>query len=68
VSARERIQELADQVTALRDAYYQGAPLVADAEYDAIEDELRGLIEANPEWAPEPNPLAPPPPPPAPYS
>jgi DNA ligase (NAD+) len=57
VSARERIQELADQVTALRDAYYRGAPLVADAEYDAIEDELRGLIEANPEWAPDPNPL-----------
>jgi DNA ligase (NAD+) len=57
VSARERIQELADQVTALRDAYYQGAPLVSDAEYDAIEDELRGLIAANPQWAPDPNPL-----------
>ncbi len=42
---------------ALRDAYYQGSPLVADAEYDAIEDELRGLIEANPELAPDPNPL-----------
>ena len=57
MSARERIQELADQVTALRDAYYRGSPLVADAEYDAIEDELRGLIEANPRWAPDPNPL-----------
>jgi DNA ligase (NAD+) len=57
VSARERIQELADQVMVLRDAYYRGSPLVADAEYDAIEDELRGLIEANPEWAPDPNPL-----------
>ncbi|WP_218952220.1 hypothetical protein, partial [Amycolatopsis anabasis] len=39
------------------DAYYRGSPLVADAEYDAIEDELRGLVEANPELAPEPNPL-----------
>ncbi|WP_461119174.1 NAD-dependent DNA ligase LigA [Saccharothrix stipae] len=57
MNARERIQELADQVVVLRDAYYQGSPLVADAEYDAIEDELRGLIEANPEWAPDPNPL-----------
>ncbi|MFG1793703.1 NAD-dependent DNA ligase LigA [Nocardia sp. NPDC049149] len=53
----ERIQELADRIVALRDAYYQGSPLVADAEYDAIEDELRGLIEANPDLAPDPNPL-----------
>ncbi|WP_053718106.1 NAD-dependent DNA ligase LigA [Saccharothrix sp. NRRL B-16348] len=57
MNARERIQELADQVVVLRDAYYRGSPLVADAEYDAIEDELRGLIEANPELAPDPNPL-----------
>ncbi|OLF18520.1 NAD-dependent DNA ligase LigA [Actinophytocola xanthii] len=57
MDARERIQELADQVVVLRDAYYRGSPLVADAEYDAIEDELRGLVEAHPELAPEPNPL-----------
>jgi DNA ligase (NAD+) len=57
VDDQERIQELADQVVVLRDAYYRGSPLVADAEYDAIEDELRALIEANPELAPEPNPL-----------
>ena len=55
--AREHIQELADQVVALRDAYYQGSPLVADAEYDAIEDELRALIAQHPELAPDPNPL-----------
>ena len=42
---------------ALRDAYYQGSPLVADAEYDAIEDELRGLVETHPDLTPEPNPL-----------
>ncbi|WP_330178619.1 NAD-dependent DNA ligase LigA [Nocardia sp. NBC_01503] len=53
----ERIQELAGRIVALRDAYYQGSPLVADAEYDAVEDELRGLIEANPELTPETNPL-----------
>ena len=57
MSTRERIQELADQITALRDSYYRGSPSVADAEYDAIEDELRGLIEANPDLAPDPNPL-----------
>ncbi len=41
----------------MRDAYYRGSPVVADAEYDAIEDELRTLIDANPELAPDPNPL-----------
>ncbi|MET8908905.1 NAD-dependent DNA ligase LigA [Micromonospora sp. NPDC004551] len=57
MNARERIQELADQITVLRDAYYRGSPLVADVEYDAIEDEFRGLVDAHPEWAPDPNPL-----------
>jgi DNA ligase (NAD+) len=57
VNARERIQELADRIVALRDAYYRGSPLVADAEYDTIEDELRALIDANPDLAPDPNPL-----------
>ncbi|WP_410791235.1 NAD-dependent DNA ligase LigA [Kribbella sp. C-35] len=53
----ERIQELAERIVVLRDAYYRGTPTVADAEYDAIEDELRALVEANPELAPDPNPL-----------
>lgn len=57
VNVGERIQGLADRIVALREAYYQGTPLVADAEYDVIEDELRGLVEANPELAPDPNPL-----------
>src|SRR6185503_1606501 len=48
---------LADQITALRDSYYRGSPSVADAEYDAIEDELRSLIAEHPELAPDPNPL-----------
>ncbi len=42
---------------ALREAYYQGSPLVADADYDTVEDELRALIAANPELAPDLNPL-----------
>lgn len=57
VNAREHIQELADRIVALRDAYYRGETQVADAEYDAIEDELRALIDANPDLAPDPNPL-----------
>ena len=54
---RERMEELAARITELRDAYYRGEPLVADADYDALEDELRGLIDAHPGLAPEPNPL-----------
>ncbi|MFE6861384.1 NAD-dependent DNA ligase LigA [Nocardia sp. NPDC057668] len=53
----ENIRELATRIVELREAYYQGSPLVADADYDAVEDELRALIEANPELAPDPNPL-----------
>ncbi|HKE81254.1 MAG TPA: NAD-dependent DNA ligase LigA, partial [Solirubrobacteraceae bacterium] len=55
--AGRRIQELAARVVELRDAYYQGDPLVADADYDALEDELRELVAAHPDLAPDPNPL-----------
>ncbi len=48
---------LAARIVELRDTYYQGEPLVADADYDALEDELRGLIAAHPDLAPDPNPL-----------
>jgi DNA ligase (NAD+) len=54
---RERIRELAARITELREAYYQGEPLLADADYDAIEDELRELVAAHPDLAPDPNPL-----------
>ncbi|WP_253888094.1 NAD-dependent DNA ligase LigA [Actinokineospora diospyrosa] len=57
MNVEERIRELADQVVVLRDAYYRGSPLVADAEYDLVEDELRKLIADNPGLAPDPNPL-----------
>src|SRR4051812_27902220 len=55
--AGRRMAELAARITDLRDAYYRGDPLVADAEYDALEDELRGLIAAHPDLAPDANPL-----------
>ena len=57
MSTRERIEELADRITALRDAYYRGDAVVSDAEYDALEDELRALIAEHPELTPDPNPL-----------
>ncbi|MGH2968684.1 MAG: NAD-dependent DNA ligase LigA [Solirubrobacteraceae bacterium] len=53
----ERVEELAARIAELRDTYYRGEPLVADADYDALEDELRGLIAAHPELTPDPNPL-----------
>src|SRR4051794_2290746 len=53
----ERVGELAARLTELRDAYYRGEPLVADADYDALEDELRELLAAHPELTPDPNPL-----------
>src|SRR3954466_10842542 len=54
---RERIETLAARVVELREAYYGGETLVADAEYDALEDELRRLIAEHPGLTPVPNPL-----------
>jgi DNA ligase (NAD+) len=57
MTAATRIAELAERIVELREAYYQGAPLVADADYDALEDELRGLVAEHPDLTPDPNPL-----------
>src|SRR5687767_1314011 len=57
MSTRERIDDLAERIVALRDSYYLGEPEVADADYDALEDELRALIAKHPELTPDPNPL-----------
>src|SRR3954469_24173984 len=54
---RERIEALAARVVELREAYYGGETRVADAEYDALEDELHSLIAEHPGLAPDPNPL-----------
>jgi DNA ligase (NAD+) len=54
---RERIDDLAARLTDLRDTYYRGEPKVADADYDALEDELRELLERHPGLAPADNPL-----------
>jgi NAD-dependent DNA ligase adenylation domain len=55
VDAGARIKELAARVVELRGAYYRGEPLVADADYDALQDEQRRLVEEHPELAPNPN-------------
>ncbi|MBA2346879.1 MAG: NAD-dependent DNA ligase LigA [Solirubrobacterales bacterium] len=52
-----RAQELAVELTRLRERYYAGEPEADDATYDALEDELRALLLARPELAPEDNPL-----------
>src|SRR5689334_6297 len=38
-----RVAELAKLLVKYKDAYYNGEPLVSDAAYDALEDELREL-------------------------
>ncbi len=50
VDARDaaRAGELAERLERYRVAYYQGAPLVTDAAYDALEDELRAVAPAHP--------------------
>lgn len=40
---QSRIRELATLIQKYKDAYYNGEPLVTDAAYDALEDELRAL-------------------------
>jgi len=44
-----RIKTLADRIQAAKDAYYgPGQPIMSDAEYDALEDELRRLDPNHP--------------------
>ena len=46
--AASRIVELAELLKKYKDAYYNAEPLVSDAAYDALEDELRALDPAHP--------------------
>ncbi|MBW2527748.1 MAG: NAD-dependent DNA ligase LigA [Deltaproteobacteria bacterium] len=45
---QQRIDELAERLADYRAKYYAGTPLVSDAAYDALEDELRQLAPAHP--------------------
>ncbi len=52
---QQRLKDLADQVRGHRHRYYVlDQPVLSDAEYDALERELRGLEAAHPELA-DPN-------------
>src|SRR3954447_15414266 len=53
----ERVEALAGGRSGVRQGSYGGEPLVADADYDGLEDELRALLAAHPELTPDPNPL-----------
>jgi len=44
----QRIRDLEDKLTEAQDAYYAGEPVMSDAKYDALFDELRDLDPANP--------------------
>jgi len=50
-------QELAAQVDRHRGLYARGVPELVDADYDALEDELRALLAAHPDVALADNPL-----------
>jgi DNA ligase (NAD+) len=46
MSSRE-VRDLTEQLQQARDAYYNGDPELSDAEYDALEDQLRELDPTN---------------------
>jgi DNA ligase (NAD+) len=53
----DRIDQLAQDLRHHKRLYYLGEPAISDAEYDALEDELRSLLGEHPELAPADNPL-----------
>ncbi len=48
VDAAARVTALGDLLKKYKDAYYNGQPLVSDAAYDQLEDELRALDPKHP--------------------
>ena len=48
MSQEETINELLDLLTAYSKAYRQGAPMVSDAEYDALVEQLRVIVPNHP--------------------
>jgi DNA ligase (NAD+) len=57
VTALQRARDLAEQVDRHRGLYARGIPEIVDADYDALEEELRALLAEHPEVVLEDNPL-----------
>lgn len=53
----DRIDQLVQVLFHHKKLYYSGEPAISDAEYDALEDELRALIAAHSDLTPADNPL-----------
>ena len=56
-AASDRIDQLAQDLRHHRRLYFTGDPAITDAEYDALEDEFRALLDEHPELTPADNPL-----------
>lgn len=50
--AKAQIKRLNQQILAAQDAYYDGKPTISDGEYDALENQLRSLVNQNPQFSP----------------
>lgn len=57
-AVRGAMQHLALDINRHKDLYYNGEPVISDAEYDALEETLRPLEAAFPEWVTYDSPLA----------
>ena len=53
----QQARELAEQIDRHRGLYARGVPELVDADYDALEDELRALLAEHPEVELQDNPL-----------
>ncbi len=56
-AASDRIDQLAQDLRHHKRLYYAGEPAISDAEYDALENEFRELLDEHPELSPADNPL-----------
>lgn len=53
----DRIESIVQEIQHHRHLYYLGQEVISDAEYDALEEELRGIVSAHPNLSPIDNPL-----------